>query len=75
MKDLFVPYDIALLAKEKGFKEECFRIYANYYTDNTIALIEDPDKGELYPSYNWVNKIAAPLYQQLVDWFREKHNL
>lgn len=45
MKRLFVPKNIALIAKEKGFDEECL---GNY---------------------------EAPLYQQLIDWFRNKHGI
>lgn len=69
MKHLFVPYDIALMAKEKGFNEPCFGVYNS--------------KGELYigteyssPQHHLTNAASqAPLNQQLVDWFREKHDI
>ena len=67
MKELFVTYDIALAMKELGFDEECCAIYR---------------KSHLYPilgfeKFNSVKKsvIAAPLWQQCVDWFREKQNI
>ena len=67
MKKQFVTYEIALKLKELGFDEECL----GYYTIN--------NKGLLYP-YNkskYINRkdflCVAPLYQQIIDWLREKH--
>lgn len=80
MKHLFVPYPLALLAKEKGFKELCF---GHYYTkDKSFNLYEfSEDFKDGWTPNLIVNKdkhnyyFSAPLYQQLVDWFREKHNI
>lgn len=67
MKHLFVPYELALLAKEKGFNEPCMK------------GIKD---GEEFTTcgFNLTNNgnshdYTLPLYQQLVDWFREKHKI
>ena len=69
MKKQFVTYEIALKLKELGFDEECL----GYYTIN--------NKGLLYP-YNMHKYIyrkdflcVAPLWQQVIDWLREKYNL
>lgn len=43
MKELFVPKNIALLAKQHGFNEDCF--------------------------------MTIPLFAQIVDWFREVHDI
>jgi hypothetical protein len=32
MNNQFVPYEIALLAKQKGFNEPCLGYYAEYVT-------------------------------------------
>lgn len=70
MKNLFIPYQLAVLAQENGFKEPC-----NYlYRDELLLHTEN---------HEWVNinrlpgrlAVSAPLYQQIVDWFREKHEL
>lgn len=60
MKHLFVPTDIALMAKEKGFNEECFTGY------NSL--------GDFIPRFDGFAsfEVAAPLYQQLIDWFDTK---
>jgi len=67
MKHLFVPYELALLAKEKGFNEECFACYSYM---NTMGLVMAPKNNS-----NDMGYIAAPLYQQLVDWFYDKYNI
>ncbi len=66
MKRLFIPYELAVIAKEKGFDEPCFG-YWNLTNGQSI----------MYPfiTSNKANVVAAPLYQQIVDWFREKHKV
>jgi hypothetical protein len=75
MKHLFVPIELALLAKEKGFDEPCISNYVSG-TDvlgnnlvNHLEMWSDEDLETIYSS------TKAPIYQQLIDWFREKHNL
>ncbi len=80
---LFVSYDLALLAKEKGFDEECFMDWKTpvvHIRGSGERIKRDPDlyKSNHYVSgsdVSYINEIAAPLYQQLVDWFREKHDI
>lgn len=74
MKHLFVPYDLALLAKEKGFNEPCIARYDAekgeilFITSKITTQMKNYD-GDIYA----FNRYCAPLYQQLVDWFRAKH--
>ena len=67
MKKQFVTYEIALKLKELGFDEKCSAVYRT---------------GRLYPilGFEKINSlkqsvIAAPLWQQVIDWFREQHLL
>ncbi len=72
MKDLFVPYEIAVIAKEKGFDEPCLGYYSDshklYLTDNTngfensILSVSNRVRNE--------NLISAPLYQQIIEWLK-----
>jgi hypothetical protein len=66
MKHLFIPYNLALIAKEKGFNDPVFSVYYNgEYHEHGIQnefLIQK-------------NECSAPLYQQMVDWMREKHGI
>ena len=72
MKHLFVPYEIALLAKKNGFNEPSFGVFVEQTWGNGDIrfLLEgevmDDNEEILFP---------APLYQQLIDWFRINYNL
>lgn len=74
MKDLFVSYELALKLKEKGFDEECFGFYSKDGEFHYATAI-----GKLRTNISFeeagMTEITAPLYQQVVDWFREKHNI
>lgn len=104
MKHLFVPYEIAVIAKEKGFDEPCL----GYYTP-TKQWMNQGNKFNPNPHFhgpNWSanndkfyfkyvknsfgdrdanvknscftnakQNISVPIYQQLIDWFREKYKL
>ena len=74
MKKLFLPYELAAIAKEKGFKEPCM---AYTYTGDTALnkdifvlpsnKIEDHNVDSL--------SVSHPLYAQIIDWFREEHKI
>ena len=64
MKHLFVPYILALLAKEKGFNEDCLMFYYHQELNSDNIFKQYPE-----------HCVDAPLYQQLIDWFRGKHNI
>jgi len=75
MKHLFIPYKLAVIAKEKGFDEPCFM----YYDSNDKSL-DDFHSNEIIPpftleKFSGTGYLPCPLYQQIVDWFREKHKL
>lgn len=79
---LFVPTNLALMAKEKSFNEKCL---GYRYPDGEVILLEctpfsnERDSG-VCTSKNG-SKIftygvtAAPLYSQLINWFIEEHKL
>lgn len=74
MKNLFVPYELAIKAKEFGFDEPCLGVFKSNgvlvgVNHTGVAFNKDAINSKLSAL------IAAPLYQQLVDWFREKHAL
>ena len=82
MKEQFVTYEIALGLKELGFDEECFAIFFRTILNNgrTVNYISDDWESPFYKNRtnsesNSVDIVSAPLWQQVVDWFREKHNI
>src|SRR5690606_21849624 len=74
MKHLFIPYEIALKLKEKGFDEPCLGWYTNdtgielRRFDLRMSTCKNSDK-------TYCEGVTAPLYQQVIDWFREKKNI
>jgi len=71
MNHLFVPYELAIKLKEKGFTEPCL----SYYQPNIEGLVNQfyvsVDQPEVYEDTEHIITLA-PLYQQVVDWFRDK---
>ena len=72
MEKQFVSFDIALKLKELGFDEK-FSLFdsAVYYVNGNLTLCNDGYKT-LFLEKEF---IICPLYQQVIDWFRIKHNL
>ena len=74
MKEQFVDHEIAALLKEKGFDWHCLAVYMNGEFQiprgfgMAIVTKEHVDilKGKA---------VLAPLWQQAIDWFREKHSI
>jgi hypothetical protein len=68
MKDQFVPYEIALNLREKGFDKQCF---AYFDGEKEIQPIDTDFKN-----FRSIGEcIAAPLWQQCLEWLREKRNI
>jgi hypothetical protein len=44
MRDQFVPYEIAVKLKEKGFDEECF---GWWFVDEDLLIIEKSKKNNI----------------------------
>lgn len=77
MKKLFVPYELAVLAKEKGFDDLCFALIDK---KNRLHILDASDESELesdmeVAKYNNVPCVPAPLYQQIEKWFMDNHDL
>jgi hypothetical protein len=66
MKEQFVTYEIALSLKELGYDEECLAAFNN----GKICLL-----GEFKKINPMKWDAPAPLWQQCIDWFREKQKI
>ena len=66
----FATYEISSLLKEKGFDEACLGYYKK--NDNKIYPV-DTD----FINFRLINydNIPTPLYSQILDWLRERHNI
>ena len=68
MEEQFIPYEQALKLEELGFDEECLA-----YQNNTLIIY---DNEEFSKNSQFVgNTVAIPLWQQVIDWLREKHKI
>ncbi len=77
MNHLFVSYEIAMQLKEQGFNDPCFAVY---YANSKQFPIElevrtNNDLNSKFIKAKADRLCVAPLYQQVIDWFREKHNI
>lgn len=83
----FCTYEIALVLKELGLNETCFAIWnqGDSDTDGSCfsfmprlyskqVIINDSQNCTGYCNADKF-KVAAPLWQQAIDWFRTNHNL
>lgn len=61
IQNQFVTYEIALALRELCFDEECLAGYMN--------------NKKFYLKPNYFIDIQAPLWQQVIDWFREKFDM
>jgi hypothetical protein len=71
MKEEFVTYLIALALKELGFDKPCF----GYYGYNGVIKFPSINNGYELWIKNTPSNAIAPLWQDAIDFFREKYNL
>ena len=71
MRHLFVPHDLALRLKEKGFDAPCLAWY-DKDGDLVYELRGAYDETANRNSYFNSGGCAAPLYQQVTDWLEKK---
>lgn len=73
---LFIPYELAVIAKEKGFSELCFALITSrdIFPIN-ISCNDTLLNSQITGQYNFKPCVPAPMYQQIIDWLRIKHNL
>jgi hypothetical protein len=71
MKEQFISYEIALALKDMWFNEKCFGYYSNVET----LILEVRENSSLNKPDMYGKYCSAPLWQQVIDWFREEHNI
>ena len=78
LKDQFVTYEIALKLKELGFDEDCLGYYNSFNKLEIDRYLHPMLKEYSIPNNNqFINTIiiACPLWQQVIDWFKERHDI
>ena len=78
MQKEFVTYKIALKLKELGFDEPCFGFWNVSQINNSLQELKYGMcvfKNTSTELSKYPKNVLAPLWQQVIDWFREKHNI
>lgn len=69
LKSLFVPYEVAELAKSCGFNEECLAWTTPGEPEFIISYCAK------YSTHSFQKKIQIPTYQQIIDWLEKNHHI
>ena len=72
-EDNFVTYEIAKSLQEKGFNWLCFCFYKTN-KEGEVYLNSQLSECNI-ESATISGEIIAPLWQQAIDWLREKHDI
>lgn len=82
MEEQFVPYELALKLKELGFDRKCLAYYdmkGVFYPMGTVSGPKEIYFGTFIPKYQYKDDleplVAAPLWQQAFEFFRDKYKL
>lgn len=84
MEKQFVTFEIAKQLRDLGFDDPCLAWY--YFDEETKSYTLNSFKQEYGDKFDWwkyseldsdvyVDNLIAPLWQQVIDWFREKHSI
>lgn len=74
IQNQFCSYEIALKLKELGFNEPCFGYKLRKDSPLSFSLMVGTDTNLLTNSkFDVEDAVCIPLWQQVIDWFREKH--
>ena len=75
MKEQFCTYEIALQLKEFEFDEPCFGFYVSNVVGHAFTLIQNGIGYKTNSELTGKTHISAPLWQQVIDWFRNLHGV
>ena len=73
IKDQFCSFEIAKELKDLGFDEPCFGAFNA--DEELIYGINIKDMKYFLKYHKEDDAVLAPLHQQIIDWFREKHDI
>lgn len=71
----YVSFETAKLLKEKGFDEDCLKVYINGELENVVTKEGIKECTHCYNSWLYPGDAAAPTLQMAMKWLRKVHNL
>lgn len=75
MKELFVPYNIAVALKDAGFREPCIQWGDLWGHDRREFVDGSTYDYESFYLKKFKDVVLYPTYDQVIDWFEKKHNI
>ena len=72
IREQFCSYEIAKELKELGFNEECIFVYNSFKALKHVIAGTNSDIDDYISINKYDDRLLAPLYQQIFDWFRNK---
>jgi hypothetical protein len=75
MKDQFVTYEIAKRLKELGLNEPCLGFFRKNGEFYIVGEAKDGINMLMAKNEELTILIAAPLWQQAIDWLRVEHSV
>lgn len=76
-KDLFVPYDIAKILRDLGFKFPCMAVYrgGDLYHSGTGGYFSDGHWDDHFSSGDQNQWVSAPTFGQAFKFLRDEFNI
>ena len=71
----YVSFETAKLLKEKGFDENCIKVYINKELRDVITKESIKECTNCFNHYLYPGDAAAPTLQMVMKWLREEHNI
>ena len=71
----YVSFEVAKLLKEKGFNEDCLKVYINGELKNVITKESIGECTHCYNSWLYPGDATAPTHQMAMKWLRETYKL
>lgn len=71
MENIFVPYELSKQLMKYGFAEKCVAFYGREFPELSFDNIKVKDLS----IYGGDFSCSAPTWMQLIEWFREKHDI
>ena len=75
MRKFFTPYELAIKLQEKGFDDDCICSYNKSGKLCSKVSYSSGNDCECKWGKDDASDLRAPLYQQIIDWLRIKHDI
>ncbi len=72
INNLFIPLDLSIKLKEKGFDETCFAFNSDNLETVVIPQGQEPNT---FRANQYKSLVSRPLYQQVINWLYDTEGI